>query len=156
LKLIFLRKSKVFVEKGKSFLITLETVESDMFKAKPKGIVIIITIRGEHISSNRTKLETSFAVEHTSAFLEKNYQELLSESLADSLANIGLFCHEKVLQHNLALFDLIRENNISKHQMIIAEEQEKKKAEERAARGDVSDGEDKEVAGSDDFDRSKC
>jgi hypothetical protein len=154
LKLIFLRKSKVYVDKGRSFLITLETVESDMYGSYPKGIEIIITIRGEHISSNRTKLDTSFEVDHSSAFLENNYRDQLSESLADSLANIGLFCHERVLQNNLALFDMIRENNISKHQMIIAEEEEKKKAADLAARGGVPE-EEVEGAGKDDFDRTK-
>lgn len=66
-RLVMLRKSTVLNEKAKKFDITLETVYSDFRKTTPEGLKVKIRISAERLSSSRSKIETSFLVNHDSS-----------------------------------------------------------------------------------------
>jgi hypothetical protein len=90
-KLVLLRKSTVYTDKVKRFVITLENAKSEYRASKPKDIEVKITIKGERMSSSRTKIETSFCVTSKSSMLSGNVCDSLMNSIAESLSNIPLF-----------------------------------------------------------------
>ncbi|CAI2367368.1 unnamed protein product [Moneuplotes crassus] len=116
-------------DKEKYFTVSLETVSTDTLRSSPKNIDLSIKIRGERLSSSRTKLETSFAVTHNTSFFKTSMEEPLTDVISSSLANISLFCYERVLQNNLQYFSMVRENLISKQQYEKDQQEEKLKLE---------------------------
>lgn len=110
-RLVLLRKSRLYTDKIRRFTITLESVKSDNFPTVPAGLEAKITIKGERFSSSRTKIETSFSINHKSSFLAGSICEPLQESISESMMNIPLFCYENILQNNLAHFAMVQQNS---------------------------------------------